>query len=198
VGVDSDEALLARARGCHPGVRFEHLDVRALGPASFGIVDGIWSSFTAAYLAELGSVVSRWRECLAPGGWLALVEVDDLLGHEPLSPTLRAKIDEFYALAAADGRYDFRCGRGLAGAVGGAGLTVEYDGSLPDAELSFAGSAREEVIEAWQQRFARMHGLRDFFGAGFAEFERGFFASLRSPAHRSLCEVRLVVARCPR
>ena len=195
IGVDGDEALLSFARARHPGVRFEQTDVRDVVPASFGMVDGIWSSFVAAYLDDLPSVVSRWRACLAPDGWLALVEVDDLLGHEPLPSPMGARIEEFYSIAAR--RYDFRCGRKLVGAAERAGLVVAHDGVLPDAELSFQGSASAEVLEAWRLRFERMGGLRDFFGADFAALQRAFLDALSSPEHRARCEVRLVVARCP-
>jgi len=159
VGVDADESLLAVARARHPAIRFEQMDARELVPESFGRVDGIWSSFVAAYLPDPDAVVSRWRECLAPDGWLALVEVDDLLGHEPMSALMREQIEGFYAMAAADGRYDFRCGGKLVGTVERAGLIVEHDGMLPDHELSFRGSAPAEVIDAWRLRFERMGGF---------------------------------------
>jgi len=197
VGIDCDEVLLRFARARHRAICFKQMDVRSLLPESFGVVDGIWSSFVAAYLPDLGSVLSRWRSCIVPDGWLALVEIDDLLGHEPLPPRMRERIEDFYSLAAADGRYDFRCGRGLASAVERAGLIVVQDAILPDVELSFDGRGSVEVIEAWRHRLGRMGGLRSFFGADFAQFELAFLDSLKSPEHRSLCEVRLVVAQCP-
>ena len=48
-GVDRDEDLLAVARARWPDVDFERADVRSLTPATFGTVDGIWSSFLPAY-----------------------------------------------------------------------------------------------------------------------------------------------------
>src|SRR5262249_44850101 len=89
VAIDGNEELLAIARTRRlPGVevrvgnlfRLEGLD---------GVADGIWSSFAAAYFVDFAAVLRRWRALLRPGGWIALVEVDDLFGHEPLSERTR-------------------------------------------------------------------------------------------------------------
>jgi trans-aconitate methyltransferase len=89
IGVDRNEELLKAARTRYPEVRFEKLDLGELTPASFGQVDGVWASFVAAYLPNLDSAVARWSDCVVPGGWVALVEMDDLFGHlslkEPFS-----------------------------------------------------------------------------------------------------------------
>ena len=57
---------------------------------------GFWSSFTAAYFPDFGPVLASWLQLLRPGGWIALVEMDDLLGHEPLTQTSRLMVDAFY------------------------------------------------------------------------------------------------------
>jgi SAM-dependent methyltransferase len=198
VGVDADSELLAAARARHPDIRFERLDVCALTPATFGPVDGIWASFVAAYFHDLDAVLASWAACVVPGGWLALVEVDDLLGHEPLAPALRDDVVAFYASARAAKGYDFECGRRLAGCARGAGLTVLVEESLPDDELSFDGAAAPDVLEAWRARFRRMAGPRAFLGQRWSETEAGLLAALASPAHRSTCRVVLVVAERPR
>jgi SAM-dependent methyltransferase len=197
IGVDGNEALLEVARARHPEVRFERLDLRELTPATFGPVDGIWTSFVAAYAAHLDSAVGRWRDCVVPGGWVALVEMDDLFGHEPLPSAMRDQIHEFYASARAGGRYDFQCGHRLAGAVARAGLTLIHEGTLPDDELSFQGPAPADVLEAWRLRLQRIVGLKAFLGARFSEFESTFLRALASPEHRSQTRVVIVVARRP-
>jgi hypothetical protein len=100
-----------------------------LTPASFGQVDGVWASFVAAYFSDLESAVARWTDCITPGGWLTLVEMDDLFGHQPLPSSISDEMKEFYASARAAGRYDFQCGRRLAGAAERAGLTTVHEGT---------------------------------------------------------------------
>lgn len=197
IGVDDNEELLEAARTRHPEVRFERLDLEELTPASFGHVDGVWTSFVAAYASNLQSAVARWSDCVVPGGWVALVEMDDLLGHEPLPSAIRGQIHEFYASARAGGRYDFQCGRRLAGAAARAGLTVIHEGTLPDDELSFQGPAPPDVLEAWRLRLQRLAGLKAFLGSRFPEFESTFLHTLASPDHRSRTRVFIVVARRP-
>jgi len=195
VGVDSNEELLARARSRHPELRFEKLDLRELEPHTFGMADGIWSSFTAAYFPDLESTLRKWCACLRPGGWLALVEVDDLFGHEPLEPRFFASLRAFYQ--DAKGRYDFECGRRLRSSMETIGLSTVHEAVLPDDEFSFDGPASPEVLQAWRDRLARMAGLQRFFGADFPELERALLAALSDPAHRSRTRVVMVVARKP-
>ena len=148
IGVDLDDTLLARARQRHPGLRFEKQDVAALEPSTFGRVDGVWASFVAAYFADVDAIVARWRRCVVDGGWLALVEVDDLLGHEPRARALADDIGGFYASARERG-YDFESGRRLAPSMRAARLTLIHEGTLDDDELAFDGPATSDVIDAW-------------------------------------------------
>jgi SAM-dependent methyltransferase len=194
IGIDANEELLEAARTRHPDVRFERLDLAELTPASFGHVDGVWASFVVAYVSNLESAVTRWSDCVVPGGWLALVEVDDLLGHQPLPSSISDQIDAFYASARAAGRHDFRSGHRLAGAAERAGLTIIHAGTLPDDELSFQGPAPADVLEAWRLRLQRMAGLKAFLGPRFPQFERTFLDTLASPDHRSQTQVFIVVA----
>lgn len=195
VGVDSSDELLAAARALHPHLRFEKADVRDVGPERFGLVDGLWISFVTAYLPNLRSILARWSDCLRPGGWIAMVEIDDLLGHEPLPPHLPVTIAKFYEEARRSGRYDFEGGRVLADAARAAGLTVLHEGVLADDELSFEGAAPAEVVEAWRDRLSRMGGLKAFLGEQFDDFERAFLAALGAESHRSNARVVFVVAR---
>jgi SAM-dependent methyltransferase len=195
IGVDGNEELLEAARTRYPEVRFEKLDLQELTPASFGQVDGVWASFVAAYFPNLESAVARWRDCVVPGGWMALVEMDDLFGHQPLPSSISDEIHEFYTRARA--AYDFQCGHRLAGAAERAGLTIIHEGTLPDDELSFQGPAQTDVLEAWRLRLQRVVGLKAFLGSRSPEFERTFLHTLASPDHQSTTRVFIVVARRP-
>jgi SAM-dependent methyltransferase len=197
IGVDGNEALLAVARQEHPGIRFEHFDLAALAPSTFGPVDGIWSSFVAAYLGDLDAALARWRSCLAPGGWIALVEIDDLFGHQPLPAPFADQIRAFYAEARAARRYDFECGRRLAGALERTGLRLLHESAIADDELAFSGPASDEVLAAWRQRLQRMPALQSLFGPRFSDFERHFLDGLAAPDHRSTARVVLAVATAP-
>ncbi len=194
VGVDADEELLSAARARHRGPQFELGDVRALAAETSGVVEGLWASFVCAYLDPLPAVIERWSRCLAPGGWIALVEVDDLLGHAPLAAEHVQAIQALYADARRAHRYDFLAGRELAGAVRAAGLRVIDETVLEDDELSFSGSAPPEVLAAWGDRLARMPRFRQLLGTGFPRFERAFLDALASPEHRSTGRVMMVVA----
>jgi SAM-dependent methyltransferase len=195
IGVDANDELLAAARTRHPALRFEKLDLAELTPASFGEVDGVWASFVPAYFPNLLAAVKRWSDCVAPGGWLTLVEMDDLFAHQPLPSSISDDINEFYASARAAGGYDFQCGHELAGVAEQAGLTVLHHGTLPDDELCFQGPAPADVLEAWRLRLQRMAGLKAFLGPRFPEFEKTFLDALSSLEHRSQTRVFIVVAR---
>jgi SAM-dependent methyltransferase len=195
VGIDRNEELLTTARVDHPGIRFVHLDLRDLTPDRFGHVDGLWASFVAAYFADLEPVLARWCECLRPGGWVALVEIDDLLGRGALPSRFRDEVVRFYDEARRAGRYDFEAGRRLAAAARAVGLEVVHEGTLPDDELAFDGAAAPDVLEAWRERLRRIVGLKMFMRERFDDFVRILLDTLASPNHRSSARVCYVVAR---
>jgi SAM-dependent methyltransferase len=191
-GVDHDPQLLAAARTFAPDVHFEQQDLSELTlPVGF---DGIWCSFTAAYFVAFNATFARWCTFLKPDAWVCLIDIDDLLGHEPQSDATRDTIERFYGHAFEKRRYDFRAGRRLACALESQGFRVTTT-ELPDRELAFDGPASPEVLEAWRARFARMGGLQSFFGKGFADFTDGFIRALESPQHRALCKVLCCVGR---
>src|SRR5690242_11886921 len=84
IGIDSNEELLAaaRSRGLE-NAEFRNHDLCAL-PDLGVLADGVWCSFAAAYLPSLRTMLESWKRHLRPGGWIALTEIDDLFGHEPL------------------------------------------------------------------------------------------------------------------
>ena len=190
-GIDQDPELLAAARTYAPDVHFEQQDLSdlALPIASF---DGIWCSFTAAYFDDFAATFARWCTFLKPKAWVCLIDIDDLLGHEPRSDATRETIERFYGFAKR--RYDFRVGRRLVSALETQGFHATAT-ELADREFAFEGPASAEVLEAWRARFARMGGLKAFLGDGFAEFNDNFIGALESPRHRALCKVVCCVGR---
>lgn len=196
IGVDGNDELLAtaRARGL-AGATFHHADLHAL-PA-LGPVDGVWCSFTAAYFPDLPAALARWTADLRPGGWIALTEVDDMFGHDPMSPRSHTLLADFAADARTAGRYDFHMGRKLAASLRQVGLEPFATHDLPDAELAFTGPAAPEVVAAWARRLARMQVLQRFCGPEFPALERDLLACLARPDHTSTATVVFCLARKP-
>lgn len=186
-GVEGNPELLAAARERYPTCRFEQQDLRELKlpPGSF---DGLWCSFAAAYFVNFRDTLSYWCSFLREQAWVCVIEIDDLLGHEPISSKTRERIEEFYAEARAAQRYDFRAGATVPPSVESAGFQSSVT-ELSDQELAFAGAAPAEVIEAWRARLARMGGLKHFLGADYPAFEEEFLGCLSASNHRSLCRV---------
>jgi SAM-dependent methyltransferase len=198
IGIDANAELLAvaRARGI-ADAEFQLTDLAGWSQPGLGAA-GQWCSFVPAYFPDLAAVLRRWTQAVRPGGWVMLIEVDDLFGHEPMSTATRRQFERLYDEALCDGRYDFRMGRKLEAHARSAGLEVVDELSLPDLELAFEGAARSEVLEAWARRFDRMHMLPAVFGAAFGAIRSQFLAALASPEHHSAARVLCVKALVPR
>jgi SAM-dependent methyltransferase len=194
IGIDANKELIreAMSRGL-PNASFRFGDLHTV--TDFGVVaGGLWCSFAAAYLLDLPDRLSAWAKGLGDGGWIALTEIDDLFGHEPLDADIKALLADFAHDALASERYDFRMGRKLEGYLRQAGFTASNVLALDDQELSFDGPALPGVVEAWQRRFDRMKGLRDFCGSNMERVRDEFLKCLRHPAHTSLAKVICCIA----
>ena len=186
-GVDGNPELLSAAKERYPQCAFEEQDLRALNPG-LGLFDGLWCSFAAAYFTDFEAVFSRWAAHLKSNGWVCIVEIDDLLGHEPLSGDRSRVIDEFYDDALRERRYDFKAGRKIPGVLENAGFRVTTL-VLEDRELSFNGFADPDVEQAWEARLGRMGGLKAFLKEDFISFKNEFMRCISSSDHKSLCKV---------
>jgi SAM-dependent methyltransferase len=197
IGIDlNEEALLAaRARNL-PGAEFRVADLRAL-PELGAPVDGIWSSFAAAYFTDFVPVLAGWAGALRPGGWMALTEIYDFFAHEPVAPRTHELLSAYAADALAAGRYDFHMGRRLEAQLQRAGLRVVRALEPPDLEFAFTGPARPDVLEGWRARLQWMSLLPTFCGADWPAVRDDFLACLARPDHRSLCRVRFCLAIKP-
>jgi len=195
-GIDADNELLAAARRQCPSGLFENQDLNNL-KLSRNSFDGLWSSFTVSYLSNFEKILSRWRQFLMSDAWICIVEIDDLLGHEPLSNETRTLIEAFYEDAFKNNRYDFKAGRKIRPILEGAGFRVE-EVELADQELSFKGAAQQEILQAWRNRFNRMSGLEAFLGDQYANFVKEFVDCISSENHVARCKVIACIGTAPK
>ncbi|MGD0368813.1 MAG: methyltransferase domain-containing protein [Acidobacteriaceae bacterium] len=189
IGLDGNQELIdAAILDQPPNCEFLTCDLR--NPPDPDIrVDGIWSSFLAAYFTNLVEFLRRWSPVLNPGGWIAITEIDDFFGHEPLSARTKSLLQAFADDALTAGRYDFHMGGKLQSSLAQAGFAVSRVLTLPDRELSFQGAALPEVVEAWRTRFQRMPRLRAICGSEFANVQEEFLSCLSRPDHVSTAKV---------
>lgn len=196
-GLDANDELLDAARGLDlAGASFRHADLRRLPPPAPGapLFDGIWCSFVAAYFVDLGRALTAWALHLRPGGWIAVTEIDDLFGHEPVAAHTRELLDGYAHDALAAGRYDFRMGRKLRGHLERCGFEITRELTLRDDELAFDGPAASEVLDAWSSRLEHMTLLHSFCGPAFPALHDDLLACLARPDHRSIAAVRCCIA----
>ena len=194
IGVDMSEELVAEARSRQlPNVEFRTDDLCTLSGLGMA-VDGLWCSFTAAYFPDLPTALTLWAKNLKARGWIAITEIDDLFGHEPLSVATKTLLRAYAKEAFATGRYDFLMGRKLRDHLERSGFTVTKILTLEDQELSFSGPARSEVRNAWAARFNRMKLLRDFCGPTMDQVQEEFLGCLMRRDHRSIAKVYCCIA----
>lgn len=194
IGLDMNEELLnsARSRGL-AGAVFRIADLREpLDPAI--IVDGLWSSFSAAFFPDLPVALARWSAHIKPGGWIALTEIDNFFGHEPLSARTKSIFDAYAHEALVARRYDFHMGRKMRTHLEESGFAITRELILEDQELAFNGSACAEVLDAWKNRLSRMKLLRDFAGPDFDAVINEFLTCLQRHDHQSSCRVHFALA----
>jgi trans-aconitate methyltransferase len=194
IGLDANREFIDTATLEHvPNCEFLTCDLR--NPPNVDIsVDGIWCSFVAAYFTDLISLLGRWTPLIKPGGWLAITEIDNLFGHEPLSTRTRSLLQAFADHALTAGLYDFHMGGKLQDCLVKAEFAMSQILTLPDQELSFQGAATAEVIDAWRKRFQRMSGLRAFCASEFVAVEGEFLSCLSLPDHVSTARVISCIA----
>jgi len=194
IGIDMNEELLREARSRElPNAEFQVGDLRDLPDAGVP-VDGVWCSFAAAYFPDLSAELAGWRKHLRAGGWIALTEIDDLLGHEPLSARTRARFEAYARDAFLAGRYDFHMGRKLRDHLQSAGFKVARVMTLEDQELSFNGPARQDVVGAWRARLERMKLLQELCATEYDQVREEFLGCLARPDHRSVAKVYCCIA----
>ncbi len=199
-GVDRNAEFVSAARQrCPTSCTFLETDLKTLEPRDIPHADGLWSSFTAAYIPDFAPILKRWISCLSSGGWVALVEIDDLWrGHHPLPADVRAAFTEFEEHSCSEGNYDYRMGRRLSAVCRDVGLITIVESRWNDPELAFSGPAPPAILAAWQRRFERVPVMKAFFGANrFREVTQAFLETIIRPDHRSTAAVVMVQAERP-
>jgi hypothetical protein len=183
-----NEEFLREARSRQlANATFWAADLRTL--PDLGIAaDGLWCSFAAAYFPDLPTALTAWARHLRSGGWIALTEIDDLFGHEPLSVRTKALFRTYADRALAAG-YDVYMGRKLRAHLEDAGFSVTKLLTLDDQELSFSGPARPDVLDGWRARFDRMKLLRDVCGSDLDQVQAEFLGCLMRADHTSIAQV---------
>jgi SAM-dependent methyltransferase len=198
LGVDANQEAIdhARSRGI-PFARFQCCDVRELdrsGPWA----DGVWTSFTAAYFPRFEELAHAVERILKPGGWLAITEVDDLIGHRPLATRWRSVVEDYYARSLQEGVHRFVSRAHVSEVLAQRGWRVEVERTLEDDEFCFEGPATSEVLDAWTRRLA---GMMPRFSSRFGSRATGLDAALetclRSHEHHSNSRVWFLLARFP-
>lgn len=160
--------------------------------------DGVWTSFTAAYFPRFDVFLRAIDPILKPGGWLAITEVDDLFGHEPLHSRWSAVIDKYYAKSLEEGVYRFRSHDHVCEVLSEGGWHIEVDRTLEDDEFCFVGPGSLDVLEAWKTRLSlMMPRFLERFGDEAKEFDSAFLQCLASEEHGSRSRVWFILARSP-
>ncbi len=197
IGIDTNAEFIEEASrlSFSENISFLKADLTDINVLDLPKVDGIWCSFAAAYFPDFETVLSGWLTLLKPGGWVALVEANDLFNHSPLSVESRRRFVLHYQRLLDAKEYDFMMGSKLKSFAEKCQLTVSREFEMNDRELTFSGPATDEVLSAWHDRLVRMAGLKHSIGEKlFEEMTKEFLACLRSEDHTCSVKVNFMVA----
>ena len=155
-GVDVNQDVIDHAKSREiPRAQFVCCDITDIKDGELKF-DGVWASFTAAYFPRFDVLTRSIDSVLKPGGWLAITEVDDLFGHEPLYPRWSTLIEKYYARSIEEGIYRFLSHAHVCEVLSERGWRIDVDRELEDDELCSTGAATSEVLEAWKARLSFM------------------------------------------
>lgn len=197
-GIDRDPALLKEAKLINdaPNIRYIQYDLRALQELDLPLSDAIWSSFSAAYFPDFKPVLFQWLQLLKPGGWIGLVEMGDLLGHEPMGENIKSIIRDYYDRQCRKNIYDFEMGGKIHEFMVKSDLIIIHEDSMPDPELTFSGPASPEIYTAWENRLERMYGFRKFLGdVVYLQVKKEFLNCIKMKEHFSKTVVNFIIAK---
>lgn len=198
IGIDNHPDLLeyAQRRNGADNITYLRMDLTSPDINTLPPADGIWSSFVVAYFPDFKEILSRWIALLKPNGWIALIEMSDLFGHQPLSTSVRDVFRDYYDRQRKNKLYDFEMGSRLKGFMAGAGLKIIHDESVVDRELSFNGPAVDDVLRSWDHRFERMTLFREFIGEElFSRIKTEFLECLSDMNHVSKTTVKFIIGQ---
>ena len=199
-GVDNNEEFV---RYCLAFQRdnqtFICADMVQLDWQTLGQVDGVWCSFTLAYLTDPAAFIAELYQHLSPGGWFACLDVACFIsGNLPQDSLYYSVIRNFELQSHSSGLYDFNVGAKLSALIEAAGFKLLYrDDNVDDQELNFDGPASTEVLLNWQARMQRMQALQQKLNLHYVTLSQELMAHLRAKAHSKRNNVRFVVAQKP-
>ena len=198
ISIDANAKLLDEAKMINNNSNIEYLnqDLRNISESELPVVDGIWTSFVAAYFPDFSSVLKSWLKFLKPDGWIAVVEINDLFAHFPLNVSTYESFKEFYREERNNNHYDYEMGSKLVKFLQDESLSIIVHESKYDKELSFNGPAEEQISKAWENRFNRLTALQEFFGKEkYSDIKLEFLDCLTKETHTCKAKVTFVVAK---
>lgn len=162
-------------------------------------INGIWSSFALSYHPQPSAYLSQLYQHMAPGGWIALLDVACFLsGNLPSSSKYYNTVYQFEKDAFLQGVYDFDFGSKLAELLTQAGFVICYkNDDVSDSELNFSGIASDDVLAGWQARLTRLPRLKALLGNAFNGFCQELLNELATENHQQGGNVRFIVAQKP-
>lgn len=160
-------------------------------------IDGIFSSFAIAYFPKkMEQILKNWFDKLKNGGWIAIIEIDDLLrGHTPLSKETLNKLAVFEDGAKNDGIYNFRAGRKISPILKNLGMEILLDEDLEDSELTSSGIISDEICIMWENRLNRLSFDKFFQKDEIEAIKSDFLSLLKSTKHINQTKVKFIIAK---
>ncbi|MCX3067129.1 class I SAM-dependent methyltransferase [Cetobacterium somerae] len=160
-------------------------------------VDGIFSSFAIAYFPnKMEQILKNWFDKLKNGGWVAIIEIDDLLrGHTPLSKETLNKLEVFEDKTRNNGIYDFRAGRKISLILKDLGMEILLDEDLEDSELTDSGILSDEIYTMWENRLNRLSFDKFFQKNEIESIKADFLSLLKSAKHINQTKVKFIIAK---
>lgn len=198
VGLDNNPELLKEALCTNSAENISYLN-RDLGSLNFETLpvgDGIWSSFVAAYFPDFESILNGWKNIIKTDGWIALVEMSDLLSHEPLSKFAQDALESYSERQRQNESYDFKMGEKLKEFVNKCGLSIIHEEDMFDRELTFNGPAEPKILRSWASRFDRMEKFIEYVGEkDFYKVKGDFLECMSDKNHKSNSIVKFILAK---
>jgi len=197
IGIDSNVALLEEAKSINNAGNIMYIngDLRSINKQDLPLADGVWTSFTPAYFPDFAPILRQWLALLKPTGWIAIVEIDDLFAHHPLSNSTREVLAAYYDRQRKAGFYDFEMGSKLKNFFLAEQLVITHEENMVDREFSFHGPADNQILLAWETRLNRLLSLQSLFKDTYPEFKNEFLSCLTDTEHISKTQVKFIVAR---
>ena len=180
IGIDHNQEFIEFAEhdNKHKNKRYIRKDLKSIEELNLPLVDGIWSSFVAAYFPNFQPILNKWLKLLKLNGWIALVEINDLFSHKLIEEDIEANFKKFYNEQRKNNIYDCEMGKKLKQCFLNKGIEIIFEKNMEDKELVFTGIADGEIVEAWRKRFDRSLFLQKVFGKEYFNYVKDEFLKL--------------------